>query len=292
MISKIFFSVVAISLFLGLALDAATIDEEQAGKVDFSYKNGSNGPSNWGKLKPEFSACSSGKNQSPVNILKNDTVYNKNLTPLSKNYTAFANATLINWGFIIGLHYNGDIGGMEINGKKYAFKQLHWHSPSEHLIDGQRYDAEMHLVHEAEDRSVAVSAILYQYGDTTKDVDPFLAKLNHGLEKLSKEKCEKDQVSQIPVGMLSTKHITRSTRKYYRYVGSFTTPPCTENVIWTVLSKARSISKEQVAALKAPLTADFKDNARPEQELNGRQIELYDELKYKGGLLTKRKEPV
>ncbi|KAK1562560.1 hypothetical protein Q3G72_014042 [Acer saccharum] len=274
--SKISFSFIAISLFLGLAL--ATLDEK-IGSVEFSY-SGSHGPSNWGKMEPAFSTCSSGKNQSPVNIKKNETVFNNNLKPLYKQYTAAAaNATLINWGHVIGLHYGVDIGGMKINGKKFAFKQMHWHSPSEHLFDGQRYSAELHLVHEAEDHSTAVIAILYQYGKSPKDVDPFLAKLGDGLEKLSKEKCAKNEVSQVSVGMLYTKPLTRNTPKFYRYIGSFTTPPCTENVVWTIFKKVRIISKEQVAALKAPLAAEYKENARPEQQMNGRQIELYDELK-------------
>ncbi|KAK2655212.1 hypothetical protein Ddye_008264 [Dipteronia dyeriana] len=53
---------------------------------------------------------------------------------------------------------------MKINGKKFVFKRMHWHTPSERLFDGQRYAVELHLVHEAEDRSVAVTAILYQFG--------------------------------------------------------------------------------------------------------------------------------
>ncbi|KAK3226860.1 hypothetical protein Dsin_006722 [Dipteronia sinensis] len=275
MISKISFSFIVISLFLGLAL--ATLDEE-IGSVEFSY-SGSHGPSNWGQMEPAFSTCSSGKNQSPVNIKKNEIVFNNNLKPLYKRYTAAANATLINRGHVIELQYGVDVGGMKINGKKFAFKQMHWHTPSEHLLDGQRYAAELHLVHQAEDRSAAVIAILYRYGKSPKNVDPFLSKLGDGLEKLSKEKSAKNEVSQVSVGKLYTKPLTRNTRKFYRYIGSFTTPPCTENVVWTIFKKVRVISKEQVAALKAPLEAEYKENARPEQQLNSRQIELYDELK-------------
>ena len=136
MMSKISFSFIVISLFLGLAL--ATLDEgtyhlsffpfhlifettrnlltyewlcmwikfcSEIGSVEFSY-SGPHGPSNWGKMEPAFSTCSSGKNQSPVNIKKNETVFNNNLKPLYKQYTAAAaNATLINFCHVIGVYF-------------------------------------------------------------------------------------------------------------------------------------------------------------------------------------------
>ncbi|KAI9154018.1 hypothetical protein LWI28_019950 [Acer negundo] len=267
MISKIPFFVSAISLFLGLAL---AVDHK--GSVDFSY-SGATGPSNWGTLKPEYALCSLGLKQSPVNIIQNNTVLNQNLK-LSKQYDTVANATLINSVIHIELKYDGHIGGMEINGKIYNFEEMHWHSPSEHLIDGQRFAAELHLVHRAKDYSAAVNAILYEFGNSPTEVDPFLAELGDALEMLSE-----NNVTKVHVGILNTEPLMQNYRKFYRYVGSFTTPPCKEGVIWTILGKVKTISQEQVTALKAPLEPEYKDNARPEQPLNCRKIELYDELK-------------
>ncbi|KAK2655804.1 hypothetical protein Ddye_008856, partial [Dipteronia dyeriana] len=106
-------------------------------------------------------------------------------------------------------------------------------------------------------------------------VDQFLAKLGDALKRLS----ENNQVTQIDVGMLNTEPLMQNYLKFYRYLGSSITPACKEDVIWTILGEVKLISQEQVAALKAPLTPKYKDNARPVQSLNVRQIELYDELK-------------
>ena len=45
------------------------------------------------------------------------------------------------------------------------------------MVGNIRYAAELHLVHEAEDHRAAVIAILYQYGNSPAEFDPFLAKV-------------------------------------------------------------------------------------------------------------------
>jgi carbonic anhydrase len=57
------------------------------------------------------------------------------------------------------------------------------------------------------------------------------------LDALAKEVCAGNEEARIPVGVLDNKLLRKNTRKYYRYVGSFTSPPCTENVIWNILGK-------------------------------------------------------
>ncbi|XP_022747407.1 alpha carbonic anhydrase 1, chloroplastic-like [Durio zibethinus] len=267
MAPRISFFVFALALLLGIASAS-----DVPGAIKFGYSD-NNGPDKWGNLDPTFSPCSSGKTQSPINILKNLTVHNKLLKPLTRNYKP-ANATLVNNGFNVGLHFEEYAGEVSIDGKNYELRQMHWHVPSEHLIDGEQFAAELHLVHSAADHSIAVVAILYQQNDT----DPFVAKIMNGLNELAKEKCKADEIAEIPIGTLDIKQLKRSSRKYYRYVGSLTTPPCSGNVTWNILGKVRSISKEQIAALEIPVNSDCKKNARPCQPLNGRKIEVYDEL--------------
>lgn len=37
------------------------------------------------------------------------------------------------------LRWEGGGGYLKINGTKYQLKQCHWHTPSEHTINGKRY---------------------------------------------------------------------------------------------------------------------------------------------------------
>ncbi|KMZ73116.1 hypothetical protein ZOSMA_153G00080 [Zostera marina] len=71
------------------------------------------------------------------------------------------------------------------------------------------------------------------------------------------------------------KTIEKCCHGYYRYMGSLTTPPCTEGVIWTVMEQIRPISAKQVKMLKRAVETEFKKNARPIQAIHDRQIKLY-----------------
>ncbi|KAK1264160.1 Bifunctional monodehydroascorbate reductase and carbonic anhydrase nectarin-3 [Acorus gramineus] len=236
------------------------------------------GPDHWGSLSPDYYACSSGKLQSPINIIKDNAMWNPKLEPLTRYYNS-ANGTLVDSGFNIQLRYDDSVGGLIIEGKNYTLKQMHWHTPSEHTIDGIRYPVELHLVHRSEDNDIAVVAILYNLGDP----DPFLDQLKNPFKELTKEVCSGDEEAHVPVGLVETKSIKRNTRKYFRYMGSLTTPPCTEKVIWSILGKVRELSMDQLVELRAPLELGYKNNSRPTQSLNGRHVYLFDE-KYPNNL--------
>ncbi|RVX11956.1 Alpha carbonic anhydrase 1, chloroplastic [Vitis vinifera] len=230
--------------FALLHVPAFAFTTEELEEVPFTY-TGQMGPANWGKLHPQFQECVVGKSQSPVDIITNKTELNPNLKPLSRNYRP-GKSTLVNNGFNVGVRFDEDVGVLLVDGKNYSLKQMHWHSPSEHRIDGLQYPAELHLVHRTDDGNIAVVGILYQYGDA----DPLLSKLKNKLDELAKDVCASNEQSQVSLGQ------------------------------WTLSSSGETpadISKDQVAALKAPLNSDCKDNSRPLQPLNGRRIQLYDE---------------
>ncbi|KAI3984620.1 hypothetical protein MKX01_003983 [Papaver californicum] len=126
------------------------------------------------------------------------------------------------------------------------------------------------MVHKSADGSFSVIAILYRFGSP----DPLLAQLVGHLKKLRSEAEIGHPGSRFPVELIQTSEL-ESTNTYFRYIGSLTTPPCTERVTWTILEQVREISKEQVASLRAVMSKENKLNARPIQQLNGRIVELY-----------------
>ncbi|KAG0499044.1 hypothetical protein HPP92_003735, partial [Vanilla planifolia] len=237
-------------------------------QIWFGYKG--NAPANWGKLSPDYKTCSIGTHQSPINIAKDDVSPQNKLHDLHRQYVD-ANATVVNNGFNIMVRFIQNAGYMSQDGKHYRLEQLHWHTPSEHTFNMKRFPLEIHLVHKSDDDKIIVVAILYEYGN----IDPFIYQLKDAIIELA----EKNN-SNISIGLVKTKSFRRHTRKFFKYIGSLTTPPCTENVTWYILGKVRKVSKDQIALIRSPLSKDFKRNARPTQLLNGRIVELYDESKF------------
>ncbi|RCV37087.1 hypothetical protein SEVIR_8G034500v4 [Setaria viridis] len=253
------------------ASSLAVVLSDGGGGPAYGYASGSpTGPENWGKLSPAYAACGKGKQQSPIDIVTKQVVPNPNLDSLSRTYAA-ANATLVNDGHDITLKFEaGKVGNIAIGGKVYSFDRMHWHAPSDHTVNGQRFPLELHLVHKSADGAVAVIGILYQIGAP----DSFYYQLKRQLEEMAGDRCHfGEEESHVEAGLMHLRSLQKRTGSYFRYMGSLTVPPCTENVTWNVLGKVRQISKEQLQLLKAPLPAS---DARPTQPLNGRTVQFYN----------------
>ncbi|KAH0664397.1 hypothetical protein KY284_029328 [Solanum tuberosum] len=181
------------------------------------------------------------------------------------------------------LRWDGDSGYLKIDETHYQLQQIHWHTPSEHSIDGKRYDMEAHLVHMSSDGKIAVIGILYEIGLLPNDL---LTILEGDLVALADKKAEKS------MGIIDPNIIKLDDNIYYRYIGSLTTPPCTEGVVWTIDGMVNSVTASQikllqdaavnvnsVTASQIKLLQDaavngFESNARPIQPLNGRSIKF------------------
>ncbi|KAI9077860.1 hypothetical protein K1719_040206 [Acacia pycnantha] len=130
----------------------------------------------------------------------------------------------------------------------------------------KRLDLELHMVHETDAGEIAVIGILYKIGTP----DAFLSSLRDELKAISDE-----DKKEVNAGIVDPGMIKPTGLRYYRYMGSLTTPPCTENVAWTILAEVRTVSKEQVKLLRDAVDDDSEVNARPLLPINNRLVQLY-----------------
>ncbi|URE13459.1 carbonic anhydrase [Musa troglodytarum] len=257
---------ISVVLFLVLLSSATSNGDEK--EPEFGYKKGTKtGPENWGRIRNDWITCGKGKSQSPIDL--GDKMVRR-LQRLRRFRTSYvpADAAIKNRGHDIAVIWNGDeAGGITINRTEYKLKQLHWHSPSEHSINRRRFSLEMHMVHQSADNKTAVVGILYKTGLP----DPFIHKLERSIKKV-KDKTDKEE----ELGAVDPSHASRRMgQRYYRYMGSLTTPPCSEGVIWTILRKVKTVSKKQLRLLRRAVDDDYENNSRPRQPINGRLIGLY-----------------
>ncbi|KAK1411953.1 hypothetical protein QVD17_32839 [Tagetes erecta] len=238
------------------------VDDER----EFSYDlNSPIGPNHWGEIHHNWSMCNHGDMQSPIDLTHKQDQTTSKLGGLDRDYKP-ANTTLVNRGHDMMLSWIDGAGHIHINGTEYQLNQAHWHTPTEHTINGRRFNLELHLVHQSIDEKVAVVGILYKIGRP----DSFLKMMEPYLKALADTRDV-----EASVGMMDPRQIKFGSRKYYRYIGSLTTPPCDQNVIWTIVRKVRTVSRDQLRIIHEAIHDEAEGNARPIQALNNRWLKLY-----------------
>ncbi len=235
---------------------AATHSAETAhgGEVHWAYE-GENGPVAWGKLKPEFNLCALGKRQSPISIEDGATLLGP-AEPIAFNYIG-SNGTVVNNGHTIQVDVQGD-NAIVVRGVRYQLLQFHFHTPSEEQVNGNRSPMVAHLVHKSDEGQLAVVAVLLESGNPNPLIDKVWTymPLDAG-----------DKV-RMPRGILNMNELLPADQRYYQFIGSLTTPPCTEGVLWMVLKQPVAIGREQLRMFRQV----YPFNARPVQPVNGRPV--------------------
>jgi len=230
------------------------------------------GPLHWGKVAPSDATCGDsitgevGMKQSPIDIVTGNALTTIFIPPLfSYQQTPL---TIENTGHYIEVPYQStsylSVGLQPTD--VYQLVQFHFHAPSEHTINGVRYDAELHLVHTNDIGENAVIGVLLSSSaaglpifDTIMANSPTLP----GEIELHKE--------------VNVFELLPLRKGFYRYAGSLTTPACSESVQWFLLQDPVPITPSAVAKLHSlismfPNYGGYANNNRPITDLNGRPV--------------------
>nr|WP_315399327.1 carbonic anhydrase family protein [uncultured Duganella sp.] len=217
----------------------------------WSYE-GETGPANWGKINPAWAKCGNGNRQSPIDIRDGMKVELEQITfdyhPSTFNVTDNGHTVQVMVG-------SGNF--ITVQNRMYELIQFHFHRPSEERINGKGYEMVVHLVHKDGEGRIAMLALLLERGKPQPVVQTVWNNLP--LEKLE---------TLAPSVVLDPMDLLPARRDYFTFMGSMTTPPCQEGVLWLVMKEPIQASPAQMALFSRlyPL------NARPIQPGSGRII--------------------
>ncbi|MGF1475420.1 MAG: carbonic anhydrase [Geminicoccaceae bacterium] len=234
---------------IALVLATLVATASSADAQSWSYEDDT-GPDVWSTLSDAYSACGTGQQQSPVDLT----------SPVEAEVPEAAidwkadEWRIVNNGHTIELEAD-DAGGIVIGARSYALQQFHFHHPSEHAIDGDRFLMEAHFVHADETGALAVVAAMISPGAKNETFTRIM---------------ENAPVSpdEADIGTLDPAALLPSESRFFRYRGSLTTPPCSETVVWTVLAEPIKVTAADIQTFKKI----FPMNARPLHPLNRRFV--------------------
>jgi carbonic anhydrase len=212
-------------------------------------------PEFWGKLRPEWKACTEGKRQSPIDFTTNQPVP-VDLDPVKFDYRP-ASFIITNGSRQLQIRITEGMG-MEVRGQRYLLEGLTLHRPAETRIDNKIADMEAHFFHRDGKGQIAVLAV--QFARSGQPSAPLQTLLNN----LPLEKGD----SYTPQATLDMAAFLPTSTAHYLYMGSLTMPPCTEGVLWVVMKEPMTISDEQYEVFSRL----HADNARPPQPAFDRLI--------------------
>jgi len=240
----------------------------------YSYdRNADNGPANWANVyppgqSPTSSASCAGMQQSPVDIVTSNAVTFGYLPPITTNSNSTPELeSAENLYQKIEVVINGNfpyVTGGALFSEKYYLKQWHYHIPSEHTINGESFDIEVHYVHLSDSGHYAVFGWFLNRGET---IDPIIETILSVANQIPDD--GNDVQVDIDVELPNVEN-------YYYYPGSLTTPPCSETVDWFVFPTPLSLTSSQYNSFFNLFYENNYDTVnisnRPSQQLNGRVV--------------------
>ena len=210
------------------------------------------------KLADNLAAMES---QSPIDIRSDNTFFGR-LPALQFALSSDTPLNVINNGSpdvesTVRANVDAGAGSLMLSGHEWNLAQFHFHTPSEHLLNGQATPMEMHLVFSDDADNLLVVGRWVQE-------DTFNTALNPIFSHLPQTTADTLHVDHFNLNTLLPGNL-----ESFRYSGSLTTPPFSEGVTWIDLAQPLDMSATQINAFSSLFP---EGDSREVQALNGRII--------------------
>ena len=198
--------------------------------------------------------------QSPIDLRQDDITFVKRLPKIGFAYPRSVGVLLRNTGAgefdTVRAELPTGAAHIVLGGVRWELLQFHWHTPSEHELEGRSTPMEMHFVHLRADGAILVLAVFMKCGQQNRALEPMFGELP-----------EPGRTRNVPA--VRVKSLLPESRESFRYSGSLTTPPFTEPVRFVVFAEPIRASRRQIGAFRELFEVG---NSREVQPLNGRAV--------------------
>ena len=135
---------------------------------------------------------------------------------------------------------------MKFDDQTVFLKGWHIHFPSEHLVDGVRSRAEMHLVHvDAAGEPKSVVGVRIEPSSNVDAGSAYLDELPENLIHFN----DTSEIEGIMTNPMSIIDEVDGLSSFWTYQGSLTTPPCSEGLRWFIPKQPLMVSEAQMVKL-------------------------------------------
>jgi carbonic anhydrase len=215
-------------------------------------------------MKSDWLLCVDGRRQSPIDLA----------APVESELPAIAVDTLseheveiLNQNEVLEQLDNGHTvqvnaflpDALQVDDKAYSLRQFHFHSPSEHTVDGTHFPMEIHFVNEADDGSLAVLGLLVSEGAENPAIESLWESLPEAHGDSTRTALPESFMKSLLAG---------AKAGFFHYSGSLTTPPCTEGVSWMIKKAPTELSAAQIQRFRSI----YDHNNRPTNPVNDREL--------------------
>ena len=217
----------------------------------FGY-SGNLAPWYWASLNEKWHQCGLKTGQSPIDI--SGAKLDDRLKKLKFHYTYGITRTTLHHQTIQGEVERGSY--LEWDGERFDLNRVYFRTPSEHRVNGLPYEMEVQLEHSAVTGKTIMLSVLITPGKNSEIID----NITQHLPSMDEEIQE--------IERLNWQNLLPAQKTYWSYTGSMTTPPCTGNVLWVLMTNTVTTSKASIDKF----VLKQKSNVRPVFSLGKREL--------------------
>lgn len=190
--------------------------------------------------------------------------------PLGNHVTfePVAGAYLSNNGHLIELVAPAPFSTVKLGDLVWKSSRVQFHTPSEHVLNGERFPAEMQIVYKpvGENKWTLVTSVLIKE-DPDMERNELLSSIGFDMLNLPRDEGDKMYLSS-PVDLKDGLKYELANG-FAGYEGTLTSPPCKKDVLWFVAERPLMASATQIGNLERRFP---EGNSRPLYPVGSRMI--------------------